>query len=418
MGAYETLAVTRVKNVWRELNDQRQVSKDLRWTRSTDGRLGHVIPSTKPRIPSKNATWGEITARWTNRITLAPIVGYGQAAPLKQQNVTVRLEQSNIPKIKHGTPMDEAMMIMLRRVEENIRAGMTEVSSTMEDLDTFTSYEMNELASLRDGVLAREEHMAIGMLLNSYTYANDKGQQFMMAWGAPSSLLVTPTTPWGDGLLGINHGNASATPFSDFWNLNSNTQQLYGYSYNRMSMAMKAFQYILKTDEFKALAPIFMSQFGLAPSIAQLPLANTEMMIMLAQKMFGVNVTIEIDDRTVMVEKNDLGNWVAPPGVPAVDQYTRYQPENKVILTNTGSDGDESSWDMANAPVIEAIAGMVPGIIREDGDTGQKGDVYGPFSFATAANLNGNPPGIEMWSVKNVLPRKKELATAAVFTIF
>jgi hypothetical protein len=415
MGAYETLAVTRIKGLWNELVDQRQVSKDLRWTEGTNARLGNVAASTTPRIPSKSASWGEINARWTDRITIAPIVGYGQRAPLKTQNVTVRLEQSNIPKIKHGTMLDEQMLIMLHRVEENIAAGLIDVSSTTDDLDTFLSYEMNQLANLRDGVLARQEHMAIGMLLNSYSYGNEHGQLFTMTWGAPSNLLVTPTNPWGDRALGINHGTAGATPFSDFWNLNTNTQQQYGFTYNRMSMSFQAFQYILGTTEFKNLAPLYMSQFGLAPTISQLPLADTARMKAIVETMMGA--IIEIDDRVVMIEQNDLGNWTAPPGVPSNSQYIRFQPANKVILTNTQSDNDMSTWDLANAPIMEAKAGMVPGMIGA-ADGMSAANVYGPFSYATSANLNGNPPGIEMWSVKNVLPRKKELAASAVLTVF
>lgn len=411
MGAYDLLATTRIRAIWNELKDIRQVSKDYRWTKGTDGHLGSVMPSASARIPVQNATHGEIFARFSDRITIAPIVAYNAPAPLKTQNVTVRLEQSTIPKIKHGTRIDEDMLITLARLDANL-SGVEALNS--EDAQTFLNYEIRQLENLQDGVDARIEQMAIAMLCDSFVY-NANGVYLNMSWGMNADFKLTPTTLWGDGTPGIAHGAAGATPLSDIWTLQTNLQQKYGVTFNRMSMSYQTFQYILNSTEFKNLAPLYFSMFGIAPNVSALPLNDTETMKKLVGAMFGGKMQIEFDDRVVMVENADLANWAAPPAVPASGQYVRLQPANKVILTNTANDGDRRIWDVANAPVIEALPGMIPGLI---GSVGAQGDKYGPFPYASATSLNANPPGKELWVVQDAIPRKKQLDASAVLTVW
>lgn len=409
MGAYDLLATTRIKAIWNELKDIRQVSKDYRWTKSTDGNLGNVAASGSPRIPIQNASHGEIFARFSDRITIAPIVAYNGIAPIKTQNVTVRLEQSTIPKIKHGTRIDEDMLIVLQRLNDNF-TGVESYNS--DDAQTFLNYEIRQLENLADGIDARLESMAIGMLCDSFVYSAN-GVQLNMNWGMNADFKLTPGTLWGDGTPGISHGASGATPLSDIWTLQTTLQQKYGVTFNRMSMSFQTFQYILNSTEFKNLAPLYFTMFGIAPNVSSLPLNDTATMKKLAEAMFGGKMMIEFDDRTVMVEQADLVNWAAPPATPASNQYLRLHPVNKVILTNTKDDNDRRIWDIANAPVIEALPGMIPGLIG-----GLGGDKYGPFPYASAASLNANPPGKELWVVQDAIPRKKQLDASAVLTVF
>lgn len=414
MGAYDLLAVTKLRGIWNELKDIRSVSSDLRWTKGTDGRLGNVTPSASGRIPLVNATHGEIFARISDRVTIAPLVNYNQAAPLKTQNVTVRLEQSTIPKIKHGTKLDEEMLNVLARIENSL-SGVEALNS--EDANTFLQYEINQLDNLADGVDWRIEQMAISMLVDSFVY-NAGGVNYSITWNTPAEFKLTPSTLWGDGTAGISHGAATATPFSDIWTLMTNLQQKYGVTYNRMSMSYQTFQYILNTTEFKNLAPIYLARFGFAPTVSQLPFNDTALMKQFVTSMFSGQMEIEFDDRVVMQELPDLSNWVAPPGTPAATQYVRLMPANKVILSNVQNDGDRRIWDIANAPVIEALPGMIPGLIGgSTGDATGNGR-YGPFPYASAASLNANPPGKELWVVQDAIPRKKALDANAVLTVW
>lgn len=406
MGAYDLLAVTRIDALWDETADIRELQKDFRWTAETGGR-----------IPWKNATWGEIAARISSRITIAPFVGYGQSAPMKTPNVSVRLEQTNIPKIKHGIPINEDMLIMLRRLQHAMASGYSEMEATQEDLSTFTNFEMEQLGDLEEGCRARAEHFAIGMLCNGYTYANEHGMMFNMTWNTPSELSVTPAILWGDGSAGGSHANANATPISDMQILQTLLMQKYGFYFNRASMPLQVLMYIFFTTEFRSLAPLYSTTLGLSPANNALPYNDLQYMRSLLQRMW--NMEIETDDRVVMIEDNALDNWIPPPSTPATGQFIRYHPLNRVILTNTSSDGNMKDWDMANAPVMEAVAGLVPTMIGSPETLGSEtgGNVYGPFSYATAADPNGDPPGLKLWSSLSILPRKKRLTVSAVLTV-
>lgn len=409
--SYELLAVTHINALWDELADVRTIAGDFRWTGTTDGRLKNVNASNAPRIPWRNTYWGEIAARISDRPTIAPIIGYGQRAPLKTPNLNVRLEQANIPKIKHGMMINEEMLIMLHRIEENIGHGLTESMAVMEDISAFTSYEVNQLEMLDLGARYRIEHMAIGMLCNSYSYGMEHGEAFSMSWGMPNDLNVAVSTQWGDGSAGSGHANVSATPITDMQLIQTLAEQEYGTTFNRASMPLYVLNYIFFTTEFKALAPIYATRMGISPAAPSLPFNDYKYMKSILESMW--ELTIEIDDRKYMVEDNALDNWNPPPGTPATGQYARLHPSNKVILTNTQDDGQLSTWEISNAPVLEAKAGMVPNMIgTPDGKS-----VFGPFSYVTAADSNGNPPGLSLWSTMSAVPRKKKLASSAVLTV-
>jgi hypothetical protein len=415
MPAFDVLATTTIRGIWQELTDQRQVSKDLRWTKGTDGRLGNVLSSTTPRIPTFNCLWGDVAARITDRVTIAPVMGLDQQAPLKVPNTTVRLEQTTMPKIKHGIRLDEEMLRTLARVQANLMTSVNDVADD-EGANVFMRYEIGQLEALMDGVEARLEHMAIGMLLGNYTYANEHGVQFNMTYQLPSECSVTPALYWGDGsgLMGISHSNVSATPISDIYDLQVTVQQKYGIMYNRMSISYRGFQYIIGTNEFKALAPLYMSMFHVPPSIAQIPTHDTNVVkAILSDMLHGME--IEIDDRLVMWENNTLSNWNAPPASPAAGQYIRFQPINQAIFTCKAEDGNLKTWDIANVPLIETYPGMIPGL-HGTFEGAEKGGLRGPIGYATSASLNGNTPGKELWAAMSAIPRRKNLPASAVIT--
>lgn len=414
-GPWEPLAVTSIRGIWREIRDIRQLSgaqMDFRWTKGTDGRLGNVKLSKSPRFPMKNVLPGEVFARMSDRVSIAPIVGHGQQAPLRVPNLTVRLQQVAIPKIKHGESVDEEKLLMLSRVKDNLSRTLEEVYTEEDGYREFMNYEVERLQMLSLGVDARVEWMAVQSLLGTLTYANDKGAIFQMTWDMPADLKVN-VNPWGSGNFGIQEAVPTATPATDIQSLQTNTQQKYGTRFNRMSISMKGFLYILGTTEFQKLAPVYMQAHGIAPNVAQIPTSDFAFMKSIVQDMFGME--IEIDDRVYQTETNNLTNWAAPPAAPASGQFSRFMPENKVILSRSEDDGDMSVWDIGNTYVYEGLPGMVPGLI---GNFEGGGGMYGPISYATAASLNANPPGMELWTAQAAVPRRKEITNTAVLTIF
>jgi hypothetical protein len=410
--SYELLAVTHINSMFDELADVRTIAGDFRWTGTTDGKLKNVTASNAPRIPWHPRYWGEIAARISDRPTIAPIIGYGQRAPLKTPNLAVRLEQNDIPKIKHGVQINEDMLIMLHRIEENLSRGLTESTAVMEDISAFNSYEVGQLEMLDLGCRYRIEHMAIGMLCNTYAYGTEHGQAFNMSWGMPADLNVTVSTQWGDGNSGSTHANVGATPITDMQLLQTLAEQEYGTTFNRASMPLYVLNYIFFTTEFKNLAPIYATRMGISPAAPTLPFNDYKYMKSILEAMWELK--IEIDDRKFMYEDPALDNWNAPPNVPASGQYLRLHPSNKVILTNDMDDGSLNTWEISNAPVLEAKAGMVPNMIGTP-DSGKS--VFGPFSYVTSADSNGNPPGLNLWSTMSAVPRKKKLASSAVLTV-
>lgn len=401
MPGFEFLASANINAVWPSLYFPLQQSIDFRWTKAGAGG--------KARIPQRDSTLGEINARMNNRFTIAPIISRGQAAPMKTPNPVATLEQSNIPKIKHGTPLNEEMLRLLQRIEANM-SGVQSIGN--DDVKQWLNYEGEELSNLLLGVDARIEHMAVGMLCGSYVYANVDGMLFTITYNTPSDLLVTPGTAWGDGTAGISHGAAAATPISDIQALTTAAKQNYGAEFDTMSMSTQAFDYILNTTEFKAQAPLAYSVAGLAPTFTAIQATNREKMRQVFMNL--INMNVEFDDRTVMVEQPDLTLWNAPPAAPAVGQYIRYQPVNKVILTHSRSYGSLNVWDVANLPVLESMPGMVPGMLGGATTSSSRG----PFGYASAMSLNGDPPGKALYAVQEALVEKKLLTSSVVLIVF
>lgn len=399
MGQLQLLSNVHLKRIWPDLYFPLLQKMDFRWSNPQGGRI--------PTVP---ASWGEIQARGNSRIQIAPIIGRGQSAPIKTPNDVLRLEQSTIPKIKHGVLLDETTLRDLEAVSDAF-GGVPSMDNEL--VQNFVNYESSKLKELALGCTARREHMTIGMLLDTYTYANEHGMQFSMTWGAPSDSKLTVGTAWGDGTIGMSHAATGAKVIDDIQTFLTNLSVTYGKDYDRASMSRQTALYMIGTDQFRAMAPIFWSQAGLAPTVTQLPFNNFSAMVPILEKILGLS--IEIDDRQVQQEQIDMSLWNAPPNAPAAGQYIRYQPANVVIFTNSQDDGSAMAWDVANLPVAESYPGRVPGMI---GGQPTAGGSRGPFQYASALSLSGDPVGTVLFSVEESLPRKVDLLCAASMTVW
>lgn len=365
MSQYDILATTNVKAIVNELQDIRQTSRKFTWIE---------------RIPRTETVDGDIMAKYTGRAYAADIIAYDASAVVRAP-APIKLEQTTIPKYKHGLVINEDMMNVLDR----IRAG----NASRTDNNIFENYMVNTMTDLIDGTRMRIEAVLVAMLCDSFTY-NRLGIQIAgLGWGMPSALKPTVGVLWSV--------PATATPVNDVGALDVVAQQTYGITYDRMTMSYTAFNYMISTAEFQAKAQLYS---GILFPAGSFPINDIKLQTELAQRI--LNKKIEIDDRQFFVENAD-GSETA----------TRYQPANKVILTATGFDGDRSAYDFAAGLIQETRPGLVPGIIG-----GFNGQEFGPVGFWTAATHDGNPPGMVGWAVDRGFPRKVNLAANAVMTVY
>lgn len=332
------------------------------------------------RVPVVNALDGEIFARFKGRVVMADILSLTGKAPLRA-TPEATLEQTGLPILKHGRGLNREEIRLLDRIESNM-AGTRDRNMLIERIGVNTG-------DLVKGVWMTMNYMLYGMKLDSLLY-NRKGIMFNATFGMPSDLKLTNT--------GVDLWSAAstATPITDVDTIRKTAKNKYGINLNRMTLSQTAFDYAIRTDEFQDLAETL---FRTGANTLTFPYQNMERMLDMATSVFGM--VIEIDDSTGVVENND-GTY----------SYPRNLPENKVLLDSTADDNQESVWDFANAMVEEAIPGMVPAMIGAP-----EGGPYGPFGYTTAADPQGNPPGINMWAVGSGFPRKHEEAHSAVLTV-
>lgn len=367
MPNFDILSVDNVQAILNELADIRQMSRKFVWL---------------SRIPVVFALDEEIMAYYLNRLTIASIIADDQRAPVRASN-PIRLEQSKIPNLKHGRLITQAQLAILERIEAG-NAGRRENN-------VFEDYLVSEVTNLRDGVAARMEFLLTAMLLDSLTY-DEKGIKIAATWGMPSDLKVTAGTLWTDA--------TNATPVTNIQTLLTLGQQKYGITFDRMTLPLVDFNYMVATAEFRNKAQLYNNlAFNAGTFGTAFPTTDLRLMQNLAGRIF--NMAIEIDDRQVWVEAAD-GSQTA----------LRYQPLGKVLLTASEFDNDEATYDFANGTVTETIRGTCPNMFGEFPESTE-----GPVSYYTSADSNGNPPGLTGWGVGRGFPRKHVKSASAVLTV-
>jgi hypothetical protein len=330
------------------------------------------------RYPIIPAMDGEIFARFRGRILAADIIAKDAKAPMRALP-EVELQQNILPILKHGYSFNREEIRLLRRIEDNM--------VRTQERDMFIGRVGMKTTDLTQGVWTTMNVLMYGMLLDEFHW-HKNGIHFDSTWGMPSDLKVT--------LTGADLWSAptTATPVDDLNSIRKTARVKYGVELNRAEMSQVAFDYMIRTTEFINLAK---SLFALgSASTIDLPYNNSGEMMTLAQRVTGLP-TIDIDDTMYFTEEND-----------ASIQSRRNLPERDVLLTSTADDGDTGVFDFANAEVEEAMPGMVPSMIGTP-----EGGPYGPFSYATAADPQGNPPGLNLWSVASGFPRKHMEAHSA-----
>ena len=363
--AWQLLQAARLTRIMQSLQDVRQLPQQLRFLART------------PIVPAVDA---EIMARFTGYVTIADLVADDQRA-VTYQNSKLSYETTNIPNIKHGQALTQAMLNQL----QSLMAG----SALPQDMGVFSSYENRTIDGLLLGVRQRMEALIIAMQLDSLTYDRLGIKITNATWGMPSDLKVTVGVTWDTA--------GSATPVADIWAVRRTARVRYGQEYNRITLSTQAFMYMIATTEYQNKARTF-----LAPNVSftNLNAADLTFQQNLAQNVLGMQV-----------ELYDARSWSQGPDGSLVS--APLLPITKVILSNTDDDGDPTAFDFANGITTESI---VNSLAPSDMIGSIGGPTAGPISYATVPN-DLNPPQITYWGVARGFPRKHRLQSTAVLTV-
>lgn len=364
--AWQLLQAARLTRIIQSLQDVRTLPQPLKFLART------------PIVPAIDS---EIMARFTGFVTIADLVADDQQA-VTYQNSKLSHETTNIPNIKHGTGLTQAMLNQLQSMM-GVPGGMPN------DMGLFSDYENRTIDGLLFGVRLRMEALIIAMWLDSLTYDRLGIKITGATWGMPSDLKATPGTTWDTA--------GSATPVNDIWSVRRTARVRYGQEYNRITMSTQAFMYMIATTEYQNKARTFLAPNA---SFTNLNVADLTFQQNLAANVLGLE--IELYDARYW-SQDSAGNLVSTPLLPII----------KVVLSNSGDDNDPTCYDFANGVTTESIvSGLAPSEMV--GSIG--GPTRGPIAYATVPG-DLNPPNISYWAVARGFPRKYRLQSTAVLTV-
>ena len=305
--AWQLLQAARLTRIIQSLQDVRTLPMALKF-------LGRT-----PIVPAVDS---EIMARFTGFVTIADLVADDQQA-VTYQNSKLTYETANIPNIKHGAGLTQAMLNQLQSFM-GVPGGMPG------DMGLFSNYENRAIDGLLLGVRLRMEALIIAMWIDSFTYDRLGIKITGATWGMPADLKVTPSVTWDT--------PATATPVNDLWSVRRTASVRYGQVYNRVTMSTTAFMFMIATTEYQTKARTF-----LAPnqSFVNLNVADLSYQQTLASNVLGME--IELYDARYWSQGLD-GAIVSAPLLPIT----------KVVLSNSGDDNDPTAYDFANGITTDA----------------------------------------------------------------
>lgn len=372
MSRYYQLALKRIKAIYDEIQDVRQLPQNLLWV---------------GRIPSVPADDGEIMGRFTGRILIADLIADDQVGVVRAPQ-PVRLQEVSIPNLKHGMKITQNMLNLLRRIE-----GQT---ATRGEANVFDNYIARSIMNLRDGVYQRMEAIHCAMLMDSFSYSKMGLIMSGVTWGMPSDLKITIGTAWST--------SATATPVADILGAVRVAREKYGIVLNRVTMTTTDFLEMIQTVEFRATASALRGWDLTAAGGTVLPVNNINLQTRVASEVLG----------GMVVEIYDAQYW--DESLYGVQTASNYITAGKIVLTSTQADNDPTFWDWANGEVTEmVVADMFGGSVIGMEEGGME-DFRGPVGYATVGDVNLNPPGPVLWGAGRGFTRRHMEAVSSVLT--
>lgn len=367
MNGMDIFTVQKVNAVLRELIDIRDIPGQLRW---------------RDRIAVRDATEGEILGRFTGRIYVSDIIMTGGRAIVKSGG-KFTTDTVAIPKIKHGTPIDEEMITLLNRIESNGGVNFDEL--------TLKGYVANRIDDLLLGIRQRENILCLAMKLDTFSYSRGGVVIEQANWGAPAQFKTRVIVDWTDPI--------NSTPIADITAQIQHDREVWGEVRTRVTMATVTLRLILATNEFKAKAQLYsliVFPAGAFPLTADLGPARTLLSTILE------GLTLEFEDGRYWDQLEDGSEVVTP-----------YLEPNLVILDNPADDNNPSAAYLGNAVVPETIvASMADTPIIGRFASPQTG----PITYVEAPSLN--PPGMAIWGVTKSWPVRGRKGLTTVMTVY
>jgi hypothetical protein len=361
------LNVARVNGIMYGLQDPRTIPQDLVWLKRTA-----VVPAQDE----------EIMARYYGQVLAADLIADDQKAVVYSQG-RFQFESTKIPNIKVGRAVNQAMMTVLRRMQEGYASPV--------DNGIFSEWENRYLDECLTGVRQRMESLIVAMLCDNLSY-NRLGISLQgITWGMFADLKVTTVIDWSVA--------GSATPVNDILGVCLTAKIRYGIIYDRITMSTQAFRYMIATTEFQNKARTYITPLL---TFANLALANIGQQLQIAQNAL-MGMTVELYDARFW-SQDEYGVITQGP----------YLPVTSVLLTDSKNDNKRTVMDFANAIVMESVVGSLVGSSVVGSFNGAK---YGPVGYVTPTNVDLNSPGITYWGVARGFPRKWQQNSSACLTV-
>lgn len=333
------------------------------------------------RTPLVNADDDEIVGRYSGPVFAADLITDDAEAVVVEGGrlETTGVTPGTIPNIKIGASVGQGMINRLRLLQRGIQlAGQS---------DLITGWENQLAQNLVLGVRQTQNYLCAAMFLDGVVY-DRLGVKISAGFGTPNTLKVT---------TGVWTNTAAATPLADIQTMLNVTAPSVGKTYNRVDIATPTLQKIFATDEFATRVRLYLrltpDQFTLNPY----DVANLKALL---EAITGV--TFNEENSTFRVRNTD-----------GTSTSQRVMPENKVIFSNTADDNNPAAYDFANGIVTESVvAPLIQGAPEIPG-----GEQFGPVSYYWG-NPDLNPPRINAFAVARGFPRKHDIYSHAILTVF
>lgn len=321
---------------------------------------------------------GELMVSFIGNPVIADLVADDQKAAVYSVG-KFRTETHGAPNIKLGQMLTQAQIRLLRSLGINPSR-----------FSAFDNTENTVLDQLLRGVRMRMNAICWARALDGYSYRRLGIIMENVTWGMPADLKVTLEVPVTD------HANCKIVTYVS--NLRRLARVRYGIIYDRWTLSEAAFQHVIQCVEFQTMARVY-----LAPNVSfvNLNTANTEDMLALARKVFGI-LEIELEDNRFWSEGED--------GALTSESYL---PINKSVFSARMNDNDAMVADFANGVPTEVD---VSNLVRaSNGIIGAlPADTYGPVGYAEGSL---NPPQVTYWAAGRGWSRKHLKQETAVMTL-
>ena len=320
----------------------------------------------------------EIFARYKASGYAADIIALDQKVAVYNEGPAFEFVQNVAAKFKDSAKMSE----------EDIQKawGLSQVG-TGQVQAFFENWLMSKSDEMLRGIRQRINHTIVSMHIDSLNYNRYSVDLRTVNWGMPSGLKATSGVTWDD--------LTNSTPISDLELMVSEVApDNFGELYDRITMGNKAFNYLVKSAEFRAR---YRGEIRYAFGTNEI---NTADKAGLRQALASMlNCEIEVTTESFQ-EKNSDGT----------STRKTYLPDNKVVFSTRSNDNDPSVMDFANGVPTESIAGSMAG------KAGFTGPQHGPVAY-TEVNEQLNPPTVVVYAAAYGWPRKKRATSTAVLTV-